>query len=120
MGGLLFQVLQARALSEPDQDPTERHPDMTMKTRDIVTRLREQAQDRKETYRAYWLNQTFDYEIPYMENQAADEIERLRVLLKLFDNHYVCEDCAELSATYLENCQNPLHKLHEAAWEIES
>lgn len=29
MGGVLLQVLQARALSELDQDPTEGHPDMT-------------------------------------------------------------------------------------------
>jgi hypothetical protein len=41
------------------------------------------------------------------------------MLLKLFDDHYECEACAELCATYLENCQNPLHQLHEAAWEIE-
>jgi hypothetical protein len=51
--------------------------------------------------------------------EAADEIERLRVLLEVFDAHYICEDCAELSATYLEKCQNPLHQLHDAAWEIE-
>ena len=51
--------------------------------------------------------------------EAATEIKRLRVLLEVFDAHYICEDCAELSATYLEKCQNPLHQLHEAAWENE-
>ena len=51
--------------------------------------------------------------------ELVDKIERYEVLLKLFDNHYICEDCAKLSATYLEKCQNPLHKLHDAAWEIE-
>jgi hypothetical protein len=30
MGGVLLQVLQARALSELDQDSTEGHPDMTI------------------------------------------------------------------------------------------
>jgi hypothetical protein len=45
--------------------------------------------------------------------------ERYKTLLKLFDDHYVCEACDELCATYLENCQNPLHKLHDAAWENE-
>ena len=51
--------------------------------------------------------------------ELVDKIERYEVLLKLFDDHYICEDCAELSATYLEKCQNPLHRLHDAAWEIE-
>jgi hypothetical protein len=51
--------------------------------------------------------------------EAATEIERFYVLLEVFDAHYICEDCAKLSATYLENCQNPLHKLHDAAWENE-
>jgi hypothetical protein len=45
--------------------------------------------------------------------------ERYKTLLKLFDDHYVCEPCYELCATYLQNCDNPLHQLHEAAWENE-
>jgi hypothetical protein len=45
--------------------------------------------------------------------------ERYKTLLKLFDDHYVCESCDELCATYLDNCKNPLHELHEAAWENE-
>ena len=77
-----------------------------MKTTDIVTLLRATATDERPLWRGEMM-------------KAADEIERLRVLLEVFDAHYICEDCAELSATYLENCQNPLHKLHDAAWEIE-
>jgi hypothetical protein len=77
-----------------------------MKTPNIVTRLRATATDERQLWRGEMM-------------EAADEIERLRVLLEVFDAHYICEDCAELSATYLEKCQNPLHKLHEAAWEIE-
>lgn len=46
-------------------------------------------------------------------------VDKYQGLLKLFDEFYICEDCAKLSATYLENCQNPLHQLHDAAWEIE-
>lgn len=37
MGGLLLQVLQERALSEPDQDPTERHPDMSFNPADYAS-----------------------------------------------------------------------------------
>jgi hypothetical protein len=77
-----------------------------MKATDIVTRLRATATDERPLWRGEMM-------------EAADEIERLRVLLEVFDAHYICEDCAELCATYLENCQNPLHQLHEAAWEIE-
>jgi hypothetical protein len=77
-----------------------------MKTTDIVTLLRATATDERPLWRGEMM-------------KAADEIERLRVLLEVFDAHYICEDCAELSATYLENCQNPLHLLHDDAWEIE-
>ena len=45
--------------------------------------------------------------------------ERYKKLFQLFEQHYVCEPCAELCATYLDNCKNPLHKLHDAAWENE-
>jgi len=45
--------------------------------------------------------------------------ERYKKLFELFEQHYVCEPCAELCATYLDNCKNPLHELHDAAWEIE-
>ena len=45
--------------------------------------------------------------------------ERYKKLLKLFDDHYICEACDELCATYLINCKNPLHELHDAAWENE-
>ena len=76
-----------------------------MKATNIVTRLR------------LWASVTEGDQVIEELHRAADEIERLRVLLEVFDAHYICEDCAELSATYLEKCQNPLHKLHEAAWE---
>jgi hypothetical protein len=80
-----------------------------MKATNIVTRLREHASEGISDFtKCSWDIQ-----------EAADEIERLRVLLEVFDAHYICEDCAELSATYLEKCQNPLHQLHEAAWENE-
>ena len=51
-------------------------------------------------------------------NQAADEIERLRGLLLIFDTHFVCEECDKACATYLQGCENPLHALHTAAWEL--
>jgi hypothetical protein len=51
--------------------------------------------------------------------EMVDKIERYEILLKLFDDHYICEDCDKYAATYLEKCKNPLHKLHDAAWEIE-
>ena len=78
-----------------------------MKAIDIVTRLR------------LWASVTEGDQVIEELHRAADEIERLRVLLEVFDAHYICEDCAELSATYLEKCQNPLHQLHDAAWENE-
>ena len=81
-----------------------------MKATDIVTRLREHALE------GIWDFTKCSWDI----QEAADEIERLRVLLEVFDAHYICEDCAELSATYLEKCQNPLHKLHDAAWKIKT
>lgn len=81
---------------------------MTMKSIDIVIRLC-----------TFSLDDGTDA-LNKLLTEAATEIKRLRVLLEVFDAHYICENCAELSAIYLENCQNPLHKLHEAAWEIES
>lgn len=45
---------------------------------DIVTRLRERAEERMEASEDYWQGYKFEYDIPYIENQAADEIERLR------------------------------------------
>ena len=78
-----------------------------MKATDIVTRLR------------LWASVTEGDQVIEELHRAADEIERLRVLLEVFDAHYICEDCAEQCATYLVKCQNPLHQLHEAAWEIE-
>ena len=78
-----------------------------MKATNIVTRLR------------LWASVTEGDQVIEELHRAADEIERLHLLLKLFDDHYVCETCAESCATYLINCNNPLHKLHYAAWENE-
>lgn len=50
--------------------------------------------------------------------EAADEIERLRKLVLLFDDYFECEECEQACATYLQGCPNPLHALHTAAWEI--
>ena len=73
---------------------------------DIVTRLREYDFMR-------------DGDIPdVIMNKAADEIERLRGLMLVFDDHFVCEECEKACATYLQRCPNPLHALHTAAWEI--
>ena len=79
-----------------------------MKATDIVIRLREHALE------GIWDFTRCSFDI----QEAADKIERFYVLLELFDNYYICEDCAESSATYLIKCQNPLHELHDAAWEI--
>ena len=50
--------------------------------------------------------------------EAADEIERLRGLLLIFDTHFVCDECEKACATYLQGCENPLHALHTASWEL--
>jgi hypothetical protein len=82
-----------------------------MKDQDVVTRLRTTALEGCSV--TDWTRLSWDIQ------EAADQIEQLRALLKLFDDHYVCETCYELCATYLQNCDNPLHRLHEAAWENE-
>lgn len=45
---------------------------------DIVTRLRDRAEERQEALDEYWRGHKFDYDLPMLESQAADEIERLR------------------------------------------
>ena len=50
--------------------------------------------------------------------EISNEIKRLRGLLMIFDDHFVCEECDKACATYLQGCPNPLHALHTAAWEI--
>lgn len=80
-----------------------------MKATDIVARLRQH------TLEGIWDFTKCSWDI----QEAADEIERLHALLKLFDDHYICEHCDKYAATYLEKCQNPLHQLHEATWENE-
>ena len=71
---------------------------------DIVTRLRKYHDDEYLSYRHVL--------------EAADEIERLQNLLRTFDTHFVCEECDKACATYLQGCENPLHALHTAAWEL--
>lgn len=50
-------------------------------------------------------------------SDAIAEVRRLRSLvmeaLITFDFHYVCEYCDDRAATYLDICNNPLHRLHE-------
>jgi hypothetical protein len=48
-----------------------------------------------------------------------DETQRLRELVILFGRHYVCEPCYEMAATYLDNCKNPLHALHDYLYELD-
>jgi hypothetical protein len=45
---------------------------------DIVTRLRERAEERKEANDEYWRGYKFDIELSELQDKAADEIERLR------------------------------------------
>jgi hypothetical protein len=41
-----------------------------------------------------------------------------RGLAILFDEHYVCETCDEVCASHLEGCQNPLHVIHDAIYDL--
>jgi hypothetical protein len=50
---------------------------------------------------------------------TEDLLTQLRLLLDLFDAHYVCPNCNLYSAHYLETCLNPLHELHEALYRLE-
>jgi hypothetical protein len=57
------------------------------------------------------------------EYQALkNDRDRWRDLCVLFEQHYICEDCSEKSATYLRECGNPLHAIHGAiyTWESEN
>lgn len=51
--------------------------------------------------------------------QAADEIERLRKLIYLFDNYWICEECDLMAATYLQGCKNPLHALQDYLYNLD-
>ena len=46
------------------------------------------------------------------------ERDRFMRLVRLFEAHYECEHCAQSSATYLEDCMNPLHALHDAVYGL--
>lgn len=46
--------------------------------------------------------------------------DRLQVLVSLFDELYVCPECEKYAATYMMDCQNPLHKIHLEAWDSEA
>jgi hypothetical protein len=54
-----------------------------------------------------------------LNKRAADEIEKLRELLYVFDNHFICEECERMAATYIDTCQNPLHRLHDYLYDLE-
>ena len=41
-------------------------------------------------------------------------------ILLAFNNSYECPDCIKVCATYLENCQNPMHRLHDALYALEN
>jgi hypothetical protein len=43
----------------------------------------------------------------------------IKKLLTLFYEEYVCDWCAKRSASHLETCDNPLHELHEAFYQLE-
>ena len=48
-----------------------------------------------------------------------NELKRLKELLLLFEEHYVCESCEKMAATYVINCKNPLHRLHDYVYELD-
>jgi len=54
----------------------------------------------------------------YLELKA--DRDRLQVLVSLFDELYVCPECEKYAATYMMDCQNPLHKIHLEAWDSEA
>ena len=46
----------------------------------------------------------------------VEERQRWRKLAYLFDTHYVCDNCKSKAASYLDDCTNPLHEIHEAVY----
>ena len=52
-----------------------------------------------------------------LESMTTDR-DRLSRLVRLFEAHYECEHCAQSSATYLDDCMNPLHALHDAVYGL--
>ena len=85
-------------------------------TDDIVTRLNTEEMT-KAFYEAFPTVVTLE-DAMRQALEAANEIERLRGLLLIFDTHFVCDECEKACATYLQGCENPLHSLHTAAWEL--
>lgn len=51
--------------------------------------------------------------------EMQQERDMYRELMFLFNEHYVCPECEKYAATYVLDCQNPLHKLHVEAWANE-
>jgi hypothetical protein len=51
--------------------------------------------------------------------RLQDDRDRWRDLCKLFDDHYICEQCDESAAIRLQKCLNPLHKIHDEFWKWE-
>ena len=52
-----------------------------------------------------------------LESTTTDR-DRLLRLVRLFEVHYECEHCAQSSATYLDDCMNPLHALHDDVYGL--
>lgn len=51
--------------------------------------------------------------------QYETDRDKLRRLLIVFKAHWYCPECHTKAAFWLEGCGNPLHKLHEALWELD-
>jgi transcription initiation factor IIE alpha subunit len=49
----------------------------------------------------------------------TDDKAKWRRTLLYFHSEYQCPDCAKMYAFYLETCKNPLHRLHDALYELE-
>ena len=69
-------------------------------------------------------------------NKLAEELSQMKTKLQiadstitslrkfvdlciLFEHHYVCESCSEKAGTYLQGCPNPLHRIHDAVYEMD-
>lgn len=57
-------------------------------------------------------------EQPHMTHATETDHQKLVRLLTIFDEHWSCPDCAPHCASHLETCQNPLHELHEAIYQL--
>lgn len=51
--------------------------------------------------------------------RLQDDRDRWRDLCKLFDDHYICEECSAQGAICLQKCENPLHAIQRAVYELD-